>query len=69
MDKYVFSSLHLINMSLFIEQKQRFSGKTIKTCGCFSCSFYLGWCQIPRLFANKICSSSQSQNTAIPDWF
>jgi hypothetical protein len=31
MDKYVFSSLHLINMSLFIEQKQKFSGKKYKS--------------------------------------
>jgi hypothetical protein len=62
MDKYVFSSLHLINIFLLIGQKQKFSGGKY---GCFSCSFYLGWCQIP----NKMCSSSQSQNTAIPDYF
>jgi hypothetical protein len=29
MDKYVFSSLNLINMSLFIEKTQKFSGENI----------------------------------------
>jgi hypothetical protein len=69
MDKYVFSSLHLINMSLFIEKPQKFSGEKYKSVDALVVFFYLGWCQIPRLSANKICSSSQSQNTAIPDFF
>jgi hypothetical protein len=62
-------------LCLFLSNKIRyFQGGNINLCLFsyfikFLVYFLLGWWQIPWLSGNKICSSSHSQNTTIPDCF